>query len=200
MDIREAVSIFGLEAFTDDLEVLEKRYKQLIQKYHPDKGGDHEDMLRIQEALELLQSQVGKVEVAWKADKETKVEQSAKPADSHTEAYTAETYKTEVHETPYEHYSPKEPPYTRKNYEPTFTRAESPNFLRAVVVIAIIITLIWVCKHALVHSHHMAGFLIVGLCVVVSLRLIHYIQKRKFWKFMIWGFIWIFLLKLGWWI
>ncbi len=200
MDIREAVSIFGLEAFTDDFEVLEKRYKQLIQRYHPDKGGNHEDMLRIQEALDTLKSQLGQVEAAWKISKENARKDEVQQECKTSESYKTSTYDNPIDDTPYETYTHQKERYNRNTYETAFTRAERPHVLRGIIVMVIVVTLLVVCSHIIVHNPTILGFSVIGLCVVVTLRVLTHLQNRRIWKFLGWVFILIFTLKLGWWI
>lgn len=45
--------IFGIHKYFTD-EELKKRYAVLVQEHHPDKGGDNEKFIQIQEAYEAL--------------------------------------------------------------------------------------------------------------------------------------------------
>lgn len=55
MDYIEATSVLGLEQHCS-IEEVEKSYKALASKYHPDKGGSHGDMVKVNEARNFLVS------------------------------------------------------------------------------------------------------------------------------------------------
>ena len=55
MDLQEAREIFGIEENTITAEDFSKRYKKLCNKYHPDKeGGDEEMMKKVNSARDFL--------------------------------------------------------------------------------------------------------------------------------------------------
>ncbi len=55
--IHEALEVLGLPAMVSFKEI-KKRYMELSKKYHPDKGGDGQQMAKINEAYTILKNYV----------------------------------------------------------------------------------------------------------------------------------------------
>ncbi len=51
--IQEALEILGLPTLITK-EDIKRRYKELVKRYHPDRGGDAKKLQEIKEAYELL--------------------------------------------------------------------------------------------------------------------------------------------------
>lgn len=63
MDLAEASDIFGISKETLvslDNRNLDKRYRRLAQKYHPDKGGTHRRFIALTEAYQRLLHRIGR--------------------------------------------------------------------------------------------------------------------------------------------
>ena len=56
-DIKEALEILGLPTLISE-EDIKKQYRHLAKKYHPDQGGDAQEMERINQAYALLTSYI----------------------------------------------------------------------------------------------------------------------------------------------
>lgn len=62
MDAYEALKIFGLKDIRDtNSDLLKKKFKRLIKKYHPDVGGNEEMATNINLAYELLRELISKL-------------------------------------------------------------------------------------------------------------------------------------------
>ena len=59
MSLDDAMTLFGLDSI-DSLQDINKKYKELAMKYHPDIGGSEEMMKQINQAKEVLSKNVGK--------------------------------------------------------------------------------------------------------------------------------------------
>ena len=57
MNLSDALQILEFDALPT-AEALEKRYKKLVFKYHPDHGGDHDDFVVLQEAHSILTAHI----------------------------------------------------------------------------------------------------------------------------------------------
>lgn len=57
MDLNEALSIFEMK-LDSSIEDIEKSYKKLAMKFHPDKGGTDEEMSKLNEAKAILEKEL----------------------------------------------------------------------------------------------------------------------------------------------
>ena len=53
--IQQALEVLGLPPMISQKE-LKERYRELSKRYHPDRGGSHEEMAQINRAYKILQN------------------------------------------------------------------------------------------------------------------------------------------------
>lgn len=97
MTFSEALDIFSLSTLADqNEEKLRRLYHKLAQKHHPDKGGNHEEFIRLRQAFALLRKQIQNPDISYTRktpDKNTPY-QSGTQSNIHKNRGYYETKKT----------------------------------------------------------------------------------------------------------
>lgn len=106
MSISDAMKLFGLNEVPDNKEELNKHFKKLALKHHPDLGGSEETMKLLNQAKELLDKNLGKTftsysshamspseKKAWQEEKEKQMTYIKNLVEQTLAKFDVEVYK-----------------------------------------------------------------------------------------------------------